>query len=102
MKFLAVCSFGVGSSLILKMSMDRVLEEMGIKAEVENLDMYAVDGVKCDAIFTSPQLADSFRQKVTVPVYEIKKYMDLVEVREKLELFLSSEDQSEEEGEKEN
>jgi Phosphotransferase system, galactitol-specific IIB component len=88
MKLLAVCSYGVGSSMILKISMDRVFEELGVDAEVENLDMYSADGVKCDAIFTSPQLFDQFKQSANVPVYAIRKYMDMAEVKSNIEEFL--------------
>ncbi|HAQ0763352.1 TPA: PTS ascorbate transporter subunit IIB, partial [Enterococcus faecium] len=32
MKILAVCGFGVGSSMVLKMSLDKVIKELGLKA----------------------------------------------------------------------
>lgn len=89
MKVLAVCGFGVGSSMILKMSIERVLREMGIDAEVENTDINAARGTDCDVIFTSAELHQELKGTCTVPVYPVKKYMDLVEVKEVMEKYLS-------------
>lgn len=88
MKFLAVCGFGVGSSMILKMSIEKALKAMGVEAEVENTDLASVRGVSCDAIFTSSELADELKSNVKVPVIPIKKYMDVKEVSEQLKSFL--------------
>lgn len=89
MKILAVCGFGVGSSMILKMSIERVLREMGIDGEVDNTDINAARGADCDVIFTSAELHEELKGTCSVPVYPVKKYMDLVEVKEVLEKYLS-------------
>lgn len=89
MKILAVCGFGVGSSMILKMSIEKVLKEMNISAEVNNTDINDARGADCDVILTSAELHRELEGTVNVPVYAVKKYMDLVEVREVLEKFLS-------------
>ena len=36
MKILAVCGFGVGSSLVLRMTVEKVIKKLEIDAEVEN------------------------------------------------------------------
>lgn len=90
MKFLAVCGFGVGSSMVLKMTIDKVLKELEVDAEVENTDLSSARGNNADAIFTSAELADDIRRGVKVPVIPIKKYMDKVEVREAIEEFLKN------------
>lgn len=91
MKFLAVCGFGVGSSMILKMSIDKALKSLGVDAEVENTDVASVRGANCDAIFTSVELANELKSSVKVPVIPIKKYMDVNEVTEQLKSFLEGE-----------
>lgn len=82
MKLLAVCGFGVGSSMILKMSIEKVCKELGIDAEVNNDDINGARGAKCDAIFTSFELQKEIASTVRVPVYPVKKYMDISEVGE--------------------
>ncbi len=89
MKLLAVCGFGVGSSMILKMSIEKVCNDLGIDAEVENTDINEARGARCDAIFTSYELQKEISSSVNVPVYAVKKYMDLNEVKEAVNLMLS-------------
>jgi Phosphotransferase system, galactitol-specific IIB component len=88
MKIVAVCAFGVGSSLILKLTLERVMEDLGVKAEVDNQDMNSVNGAAYDVIFTSNQLAPEFRKTMNIPVYEITKYMDFEEVKASVLDFL--------------
>ncbi|MCF0149733.1 MAG: PTS sugar transporter subunit IIB [Clostridium sp.] len=90
MKILAVCGFGVGSSMILKMSIEKVLKEMGVDAEVDNTDINDARGAACDVIFTSPELQQELKGTVSVPVYPVKKYMDLAEVKEVVQKYLNN------------
>ena len=89
MKILAVCGFGCGSSMILKMSIDKALKEMGKDVETEVSDVSSAKGARCDAIFTSSELADNLRSSVKVPVFEIKKYLDIAEIKGELEKFFA-------------
>ena len=89
MKFVAVCGFGVGSSLILAMSLQKVADKLGLDAEVENTDLTSAHSVDCDAIFTSPQLQPELSQRVSVPVYAVSRYMDLAEVETQVNQFLN-------------
>lgn len=90
MKIYAVCGFGVGSSMILKMSLDKIIKEKGLqeKIQVENTDITNAIGARVDAIFTSPELYENLSKECHGHVYAIKKYMDLEEVRQGLEKFL--------------
>ncbi|QVK19823.1 PTS sugar transporter subunit IIB [Mycoplasmatota bacterium] len=91
MKILAVCGFGVGSSMVLKMTIDKACRQLGVDAEVENTDLTSARGVRCDAIFTSFELAEELASSVKVPLYPIKKYMDLEEVKESVEKLIRRE-----------
>lgn len=88
MKILAVCGFGVGSSMVLKMTIEKVLKNEGIEAEVENTDISTAQGMNCDVIFTSFELAENLESNVKVPVIPIKRYMDIDEVKMGLDKFL--------------
>ncbi len=89
MKALAVCGFGVGSSMILKMSLEKAFRELGISAEVENTDINDARGAGADVIFTSFELAEELRSSVNVPVYSVKRYMDVAEVKAAVEKYIS-------------
>lgn len=88
MKILAVCGFGVGSSMVLKMTIDKVAKEMGIKATVENTDLSSAKATEADVYFTSNELAGELKAAVKNPVYTVKKYMDKEEVKAQFEKFL--------------
>lgn len=51
MKILAVCGFGVGSSMVLKMTLDKVAKDLGIQATVENTDLSTAKATTADAYF---------------------------------------------------
>lgn len=82
LKIMAVCGFGVGSSMILKMTVEDVLKANGINAELFTADQLTAGSEKCDAIFTSAELADSFSQS-KVPVIVINNFLSKKEIEEK-------------------
>lgn len=43
-KILAICGFGVGTSLILRMNIEKVLKENNLEAEVEHIDVTTAAG----------------------------------------------------------
>ena len=86
MKILAVCGFGVGSSMVLKMSIAKVVKDLGLKAEVENTDLSTAKATKADVYFTSNELLKELESSVNA----IKKYMDKEEVRGQMEKFLAT------------
>jgi PTS system ascorbate-specific IIB component len=89
MKVLAVCGFGVGSSMILKMSLEKAFNSLGVSdVEVDNTDINDARSVACDVIFTSAELCDEIKSSVTVPVYPVKKYVDMVEIEGVVRQFL--------------
>ncbi|SCX76393.1 PTS sugar transporter subunit IIB [Alkaliphilus peptidifermentans] len=90
MKILAVCGFGVGSSMVLKMTLDRVFKQLGIDAEVENTDLTSAKGSSPDAIFTSKEIAKDLEGATKSPVYGITKYMDQEEVKKSVVAFLEN------------
>ena len=90
MKILAACGFGVGSSLVLRMTIEKVVRELGIEAEVENTDLSTAKATPADVYFTSFELQQELEKTIKAPIYPIKKYMDANEVKEQLNRYLSS------------
>ncbi|AMC93962.1 PTS ascorbate transporter subunit IIB [Erysipelothrix larvae] len=88
MKILAVCGFGVGSSMILRMSIEKACKDLGIVAEVENTDVSSAQGAQVDLVFTSNELATQLRSSVKCPVVAIHRYMDKEEVKGKLQEYI--------------
>lgn len=82
-KVLVVCGFGVGTSLILKMNIEKVLKENGIEADVENTDITTASSVSSDVIFTSKEFVSTLKGKTDAPLIVINNFLSNAEIEEK-------------------
>ena len=83
MKILAVCGMGFGSSMILKMTMEHVLKDLGIKADIVIADIGTAKSESADLIVTSHEFANMLRGR-NIPMVEMKNYVDRNEMKAKL------------------
>ena len=90
MKIIAVCGMGIGTSVLLKMNAEKVLDLLGVSAEVQAADISKakVDGPSADIILTTPELVYQL-EKMPGKIVAIEHVFDLVEIREKLSAALS-------------
>ncbi len=86
MKIITVCCLGVGSSLILKMTVDSAMSQLGVKCTIEHWDMGTIKGQNCDLIVTTEGFRKNFADQENV-VY-INNIVDVKETKEKLETYL--------------
>lgn len=84
MKIMTVCGFGVGTSLLLKMTVDSILEEEGINGDVEAIDMTSVCGNSADLILTSKEIGKEIEGQISGKLVYISNFMDKEEVKEKI------------------
>lgn len=87
---LAVCGFGVGSSLLLKINISNVAKTNQIDAEVNTGDVATATSTPCDVIFTSKELAETMTKRAKVPVVVIDSFVDKKEIQEKLFKFVKT------------
>lgn len=74
------CTFGAGSSLMLKMNLETVFSKMGVNAQVTVFDISGLKGEKLDAIYTSSALAPQVLMSVegtNIHVIPVINYFDL-------------------------
>lgn len=83
LKILAVCGFGVGTSLILSMNVEKVLKENGLDAEVEHLDVTSATGANADLVVCSKEIAGQLESSVKAPLVVIENFMNMEEIKEK-------------------
>ncbi len=89
----AVCGFGCGSSLFLRIKIDKVLKEAGLKARTFCGDVGTAASTPCDVIFCSEEIAERLESRATVPVVRVKNFRDEAEVKEKvLEFYATLQD----------
>lgn len=84
MKIMTVCGFGVGTSLLLKMTVDSILEEEGINGDVEAIDMTSACGNSADLILTSKEIGKEIEGQISGKLVYISNFMDKEEVKEKI------------------
>ncbi len=88
MKILAVCGMGFGSSMILKMTMEHVLKDLGIKADIVIADIGTAKSESADLIVTSHEFGNLLRGR-NIPIVEMKNYVDRNEMKAKLTALLN-------------
>lgn len=87
MKILAVCGMGFGSSLMLKMTADRVIKKKDIKADVEATDIGTASSMSADLILTNSEFAKQL-QGGNATVVAIKNVASEDEVGKAIEEYL--------------
>ncbi|ALE93864.1 PTS ascorbate transporter subunit IIB [Arthrobacter alpinus] len=85
MKIVAVCGMGIGTSVLLKMNAEKVLEKLGIDADVEAADMGVAKGAAqtAEIVLTSDELAGELGD-VPAKVIIIDNFFDLEEITTKI------------------
>lgn len=82
-KVVAVCGAGVGSSMMLRLFSQQILDKEGIEAEVDASDISSVNPASYDIIVTTSDFADVIRG-ATGPIVRIDNMMDKKFLREEL------------------
>lgn len=85
MKIVTVCGMGVGTSALLKINADKVLDSLEIEARVVATDFASVRKVSRDAqiILTTPDLTKQLTG-LRAEIISIKNVSDLEEISAKL------------------
>lgn len=81
-EILCICGLGQGTSLLLRMNVEEVLKEIGIKANVDNTDVSSALSMRADYIVTNKV----FAQQITnnVPKIIVENYFDKEEIKNAL------------------
>ncbi len=82
LRIMTVCGFGLGTSLVLKMTVDEVLQNHQIKADTFCADADTAVGQNYDLVITSKDMQTLFKD-VSEPVVVIDNFLSTDEVEEK-------------------
>lgn len=83
LQVITVCGVGMGSSLILRMSAEQALKELGVRAKVEATDVSSARGMKADVILGQGMHTEEFQGAAPV-VVAISNFMDVAGLKERL------------------
>lgn len=85
LKIITVCGLGVGSSLIMKMTVDSAMSQLGRKCDIEHWDMGTVKGKECDLIVTTYGFKKSFEGQENVVF--VNNIVDVNEMKTALQTY---------------
>ncbi len=74
----------MGSSLILKMTVEKAFKELGIDAEVRHCNASEYKGKKADVVITTPSLAKTIQPPEETTVVLTKNFTDVKVIKEKI------------------
>ena len=83
-KIQAVCGYGCGSSLMLRMAIDDVMKNHGLEADTFCGDVNTCLANPCDVIFISKELGENIMERAKVPVVIVNNFLSKKEVEEKV------------------
>lgn len=83
LNIVTVCGAGVGSSMMLRLFAQQILDAEGIEATVDASDISSVSPDSYDMIITTSDFADAMRATST-PIIRIDNMMDKANLRTQL------------------
>lgn len=88
-KALVACRAGVGSSLMLKIKVNKVVKENNYPIQVEHSSLDGLNGFDGDMVITLIDVAEELDQKgIPQKIIGIRNIMDKKEIKEKLDSAL--------------
>lgn len=91
LKVMTVCINGMGSSLILKMTVEKAFAELGIPAQITHIDAGQFRGKHPDVVITTPSLAKNIEPAEGMIIVTTKNFTDVKQIKEKLKEALQVE-----------
>ncbi|MHB8807656.1 MAG: PTS sugar transporter subunit IIB [Anaerolineaceae bacterium] len=82
MKIVTVCGCGLGSSLMAKTTIEKIMKEFGVVATIEASDAGTAKGYPSDLIITTTMLKPRVGEIPGTPVIAVKSFMNVDELRE--------------------
>ncbi|GLX63075.1 PTS sugar transporter subunit IIB [Proteus sp. DFP240708] len=89
MKITVVCGNGLGSSLMMEMSIKSILKDISVNAEVDHVDLGSAKGTPSDIYVGTRDIAEQLNsQAVNGKVVSLDNMIDKVAMKEKLSVAL--------------
>ena len=89
MKIMVVCGHGLGTSLMMEMSIKSILKELEVKADVDHIDLGSAKGTVCDMFIGTNDITDQLvAQDVVGKIVPLKNMIDKVAMKESLSAAL--------------
>ena len=91
MNIMVVCGHGLGTSLMLEMSIKSILKELNVDANVDHLDLGSVKGTEanCDIYIGTNDITDQLKTlSLDTPIVSLDNIIDKKAINERLSVVL--------------
>jgi len=89
MKILVVCGNGLGTSLMMEISIKSIIKELAVKADVDHVDLGSAKGTVCDIFVGTKDITEQlFAQNVQGKIVTLDNMIDKVAMKERLSAAL--------------
>lgn len=85
LNILMVCGAGLGSSFACQMSVETVLQDLGVEAKLDHCDISSAAGMRADIIISGKNFEPQFNQySIDAEKIFLNRLIDKAEIKEKL------------------
>ncbi|MFK8260127.1 PTS sugar transporter subunit IIB [Erwinia sp. AnSW2-5] len=85
MKITVVCGNGLGTSLMMEMSIKTIVKDLGVNAEVDHVDLGSAKGTASDIFVGTSDIAEQLvAQQVGGKIVSLKNMVDKVAMKERI------------------
>ncbi|BCQ34459.1 MULTISPECIES: PTS sugar transporter subunit IIB [Erwiniaceae] len=85
MKITVVCGNGLGTSLMMEMSIKSIVKDLGVNAEVDHVDLGSAKGTASDIFVGTSDIAEQLvAQQVGGKIVSLKNMVDKVAMKERI------------------
>lgn len=89
MKITVVCGNGLGSSLMMEMSIKSILKDLAVAADVDHVDLGSAKGTPSDIYVGTRDIAEQLvQQALNGKIVSLDNMIDKVAMKEKLSVAL--------------
>jgi PTS system ascorbate-specific IIB component len=83
LEVVTVCGVGMGTSLIMRMTAEEVLKELGVRAHVQAMDTASARGMHADMLIGQAMHTEEFQGRFPA-VVTVENFIDKTEMRAKI------------------
>ncbi|TOL36916.1 PTS sugar transporter subunit IIB [Vibrio parahaemolyticus] len=89
MKIMVVCGHGLGTSLMMEMSIKSIVKELNVDAAVDHIDLGSAKGTNCDIFIGTKDIAEQLEALgVEQRIVALDNMVDKVAMKERLSVAL--------------
>jgi PTS system ascorbate-specific IIB component len=82
MKIICICGMGLGSSVIAKMNIENVLDNLGVDAQVDTCDIGSIRSVEGNLYVTTRELEENLSAKIKDKTVVLTNFVKKDEIEE--------------------